>query len=274
LDIGSNLRAISNSSKRGLFLNAYDERGLFRLLEKVGLINYLNSLGFRVLKLKIEIDDADIHTLRVYNNSFDPMNLLLDLRLSEAVFVPDYGYSGNKISYNMIMIEWLSSQNANSGFRAGKPQLPGQKYPGLGILDYCFKMMKLVARDINRDGFLDMPDHFHGAMMYAKKFKFFDPVAEGSLRAILRDLKNYSMNDISWGVITGSICNRSNGSRFDYRPAEQIYYVSERLRGYFHAKFYKKLFSKTYKENRYVFDYESMLMQKAIKLTKSDLSEL
>ena len=89
--------------------------------------------------------------------------------------------------------------------------LTRQTKPGLGCLRYLMKMMYLVAEGVIKDGFMDVPDHMHGAVMYSRNFKLFNPAHEGVLRAILRDAKGHSLGDISWGMITGSIIDTGTG---------------------------------------------------------------
>jgi hypothetical protein len=174
----------------------------------------------------------------------------------------------------MIVIEWLSAQDPIHVFSVDKPQLPGQKMPGLGILRYCFEIMRIMAKEINKDGFLDVPDHMHWAIMYAKNFKFFDPAHEGVLRALMRDLKDYSLSDISWGIITLSIIEAYNNQPQTYDPSEQIFYLSDRLRSYFHSNEYKKIFNKYYKRKHFRFEYEEMLHKKKKILESNIIGEL
>jgi hypothetical protein len=172
------------------------------------------------------------------------------------------------------MIEWLSAKNPLKGFDAHRPQLPGQTNPGLGVLRFCFKVLYLMAKKVFRDGFIDIPNHMHGAIMYSQKFKFFDPVHEGIIRAVIRDLEGYVLNDISWGIITGTIVDLEKNHPIVYAPGIQVHYVSRRMKKYFNSKKYKETYNFYYNKKRYKFDYEEMIKRKEAILGSRKIEDL
>ncbi|MCU0847957.1 MAG: hypothetical protein MUD12_08740 [Spirochaetes bacterium] len=276
LDSDSSFGLLHNK-KENLFLGKFDPAGIMEIMEKVGFVSHLNNKGFPDIKLTIEVDESLINYLKVYYSDVKPDNLLLDLRLSESKFVPDKKFFeeyNDVITFDMVVIEWLSTQDPKGNFTHERPQLPGQKSPGLGALKYCFDMMYAVGKDVIKDGFLDIPDHGHGAVMYSKKFKFFDPAHEGVLRAILRDLKKYPLSDISWGMITNTIIDVYKDKPHIYDPSEQIFYISNRMRKYFHSKKYQTVFKKYYKIKKFRFDYDRMVEKRAELLKSKNILEL
>jgi len=249
------------SGSRKLFLGRFNEGNLLEMMDRTGLTGHLNNLGFEKLIIDLDKDQNLIYYFRLYWREIKPEMLLIDLRLSETTFLPDKKFfPDNEVlhQYDMIVIEWLSAKNPQKTFDQNRPQLPGQTSPGLGVMKYCFDMLYLMAKQVYKDGFLDIPDHMHGAMIYSKKFKFFDPVHEGILRAVMRDLSSYTLSDISWGVITNTIIERYKNEPAKYEPCEQIFYVSKRMKKYFNSRKYKTLFKKYYNRKRYYFDYEEM----------------
>jgi len=249
------------SGSRKLFLGRFNDNDLFEMMNKTGLTGHLNSLGFDDLLIDLDKDQNQIYYFKLYWREIKPEMLLIDLRLSETTFVPDKKFLPNENDptlYEMIVIEWLSAKNPQKEFDSQRPQLPGQTSPGLGVMRYCFDLLYLMAKQVFKDGFLDVPDHMHGAMIYSKKFKFFDPVHEGILRAVMRDLAAYSLSDISWGVITQTIIERYKNEPAKYEPGEQIFYVSRRMKKYFNSRKYQTIFKKYYNRKRYYFDYEEM----------------
>jgi len=250
-----------SSQNKNLFLNRLDADTLYTMIEKVGLVSHLLKMGFDNIKIDIDKDDAQIHYLKIYYEILDPDHLLIDLRVSESRFIPQKRFCEEydaPMSLDMVVIEWLSAQNPKSTFDSTKPQLPGQSKPGLGSLNYMMELMYIVGEQVVKDGFMDVPDHFHGAVMYSRKFKFFNPSHEGILRAILRDIKGYSLADMSWGMITGTIIDKNTNTPQVYDPSEQIFPVSKRMKDYFDSKKYKAKFKKIYESKSYYFDYEKM----------------
>ncbi len=261
---------ISNDAK--LFLGRFSEKDMYSKIEAIGLLKHLKAMGFSVIHMDIDRDENYINYLKLYWEDKTPENLLLDLRVSEHTFIPDKQFfeEGFRIEpYNMILIEWLSAKNPRAVFDNNRPQLPGQSSPGLGILKYCFQLLYNISSEVFKDGFLDIPTYMHSAIMYSKEFKFFDPVQEAILRAAKRDLKGYSLADISWGVITETIIDVHKKQPAVYDPGEQIHYVSNRMKEYFESKLYVTTFNKYYTRKKYYFKYQEMVRKrKEILLTR------
>jgi hypothetical protein len=268
--------AFANKKKK-LFLNRFSQDEMLNISSEVGLVAHLNSKGYNNIMVEIDRDESLIHYFKMYFDEIDPKNLIIDLRVSESRFVPHDGLFKSyrdSPTLDMIVIEWLSSQNPKNDFTDTKPQLPGQKKPGLGCLSFMMEMMYIVGKEVIKDGFMDIPDHMHGAIMYSKKFKFFDPAHEAILKAIIRDLSDYSLLDISWGMITGTIIEKHTGKPQDYDPAEQIFPVSSRIKKYFSSRDYEKKFKDVYNRKKYIFDYEKMKILRGDILKSKDIVDL
>lgn len=265
-DLNSSLDNYSSSGKGRLFLGRFSPEELMKIMEKVGLSSFLLKKGFKYndLLLKISIDESMVNSLRLYYKEEDPDKLMIDLRMSEVKFVPILrGKKKNTTVYDMIVTEWLSTQDPlKREFDEKKPRLPGQLRPGLGVLKYCFEMMYRVAREVFKDGFMDVPDHMHGAIMYSKKYMFYNPAHEAILKAIMRDLWDYPLMDISWGMITGTIREKNSGKSQEFSPSEQIFPVSDRMKEYFQSKEYRDRFNSVFKKKQYMFDYDLMVKKR------------
>jgi hypothetical protein len=266
LDLSDSVESLPGlSGTKKLFLGRFNSDNLYAMMDKIGLIKHLQSIGFDKLLVDIDVDQNRISYMKLYWGEKIPSRQLIDLRVSESSFIPDKKFfKKNTVitPYSMIVIEWLSAKNPLKSFNDEKPQLPGQTNPGLGVLKYCFEMLYIMAKDVFKDGFLDIPDHMHGAIMYSKKFKFFDPAHEGIIRAVGRDLRKYSLSDISWGGLTGTIIDLSTNKPAIYDPGEQIHYVSKRMKKYFNSKRYRTVLMKYYEKKKYFFDYEEMLKRR------------
>jgi hypothetical protein len=258
-----------------LFLNRFTHIEMHEILHKVGLFVHLEKLGFRNIEVEIFSDSNSIHYLRVYDHKGNNRNVLVDLRLCDKRFFP------KKIQipilnpyYDVFSIEWLESQDPYSEtFKQNRPQLPGQTRPGLGCLKYLMAMMDQASDSITKDGFLDVPDHFHLAVMYSRNFKFFNPEKEGEMRSLLRDFTKYTLADISWGVITESIFEKNTGSPFIYTPSEEIFPLSGRMKKYFSNPAYEKIMKKAMKTH-YTLDIDLMEKKKKIILENHNIREL
>ncbi len=261
-----------------LYLGRFSADDMFSLMQQVGMISHLEQRGFTQLNVTVDSDEAGVNYLKFYSGKPGPDNMLMDLRVAETRYMADAAFFPEKApvpTYDMVVIEWLSLQNTKKeSFDSDRPQLPGQTKPGLGILVYCFEMMYAVARMVSKDGFLDMPEHLHGALMYSKKFRFFDPVTEAVIRGIQRDLSSWPMSDLSWGVITNTIIDENTGLPEKYVPSAQIYAASPRMKEYFESAKYIRTFKKTLASRKYRFDHDRMLQLRSEILRTKKISDV
>lgn len=246
INFGDDFDLFNNSNTvSGTFLNRFPEKDILRFMDKSGLADYLKKKQFKSPKIKIFRDETLIHHLEIYFSKIAQTNLLIDLRLSESRFTPLNLQNKSPLrdsSYDMIVIEWLSTYDPNKKkFTKERPQLPGQKNPALGCLKYLMTMMYIVAKEITKDGFLDVPDHLHLSLMYAKNFKFFDPLKEGYIRAVLRDLSDFNLYELAMADVTDCVRNRQTGNVVKYEPGEQIFPVTRRMKRYFESKDYNRI---------------------------------
>ncbi len=264
-DISESLDGLPGYHAKRLFLKRFSADDWYKIFNDTGFAAYLQGIGLADIKILSDADDFSINYLKIYYKDIDPHNLLMDLRVTERTFMPDEGICGDYRfdgPLYMIVIEWLSLQNPFRKFNGDRPGLPGQVNPGLGALKYCFELMYTVGSRMVKDGFMDIPDHMSGAIMYSKKFKFFDPRHEAILRAVMRDLKDYSLRDITWGMITGTVIEKYKNQPQAYDPCEQIYATSERMKRYFSSHAYMSVYNKYYRRKKYRFDYPQMVRKR------------
>ena len=278
IELGESFEILTgHGGVKKLFLQRFTCDELWKMSEKIGLVSHLRKKGFDKLILDIHVDENRINYFNLYMKDKRPENRLLDVRLSEMTFYPEKKYfkeTDSIIPYEMINIEWISARNPYMGFSKEKPQLPGQSNPGLGILKYCFRMIYLMASEIIKDGFMDVPDHMHGAIMYSSDFRFFDPVHEAILRAVMRDLKKYSISEISWGIITSTVIEKYSGQPQVYDPCEQVHPVSRRMKKYFRSDLYMETLKKYYARKKYYLDYPEMIKRREDILSKKIIETL
>lgn len=271
------LGAFANSDAcRNLFLNRFTENDMMGVMERAGLLGHLANLGFENPVVRIQKDSATVHQMRLYLSPDDPESLLVDIRLSESRFVPDREKTGGLFQeepIQMIYTEWVSAYNPRLSFHDGRPQLPGQEKPGLGALKYLMGMLEELGSGSGRDGFMGVPEHFHNAVMYARKYLFLDPAQEGLLRAVLRDCKGYSLSDMSWAFSTSTMIDEPSGKPAEYRPSEILYPLSRRVESYFDSKWYQHSVLEYMKKHRFHIIEEEMHKKRDMILSQGGAPE-
>ena len=65
----------------------------------------------------------------------------------------------------LLSVEWLLIQDARSRFEIGRALLPGQKYPGLGLLRDTVAVLVILSERLDLDGLVFTPSHFHLAAL-------------------------------------------------------------------------------------------------------------
>jgi len=275
LECGFEATAHSESCEE-MFLNRFNERDILTLLQEIGLTECLSGLGFNKLPISIDLDEGGRHHLSIFHSRIKPENMLINLRLSEAIYRPEISlpFRIKRSSYNMINIEWAQATSPASESARQRPLLPGQAKPGLGILSYLVLLMQAIGRRVSSDGFMEVPDHFHLAAMYAKTFSFFDPSKEALLRGVLRDLGNHNIGDISWGFITGTITDVKSGRLAVYTPGTQAFSLTSDLQEYFDSSWYRKKFNRIMAASRYHFDIDEMEIRRSELLKKHKTEEI
>jgi hypothetical protein len=260
------LRSLSHAGTcEDLFLNRYTRDELMALVGRAGITELCASQGYHDPLITLRRDDSQIHHFRLYDGKETPGRLLMALSLSELGYRPDPAMTGGVIDkrrYNALAIEWLMMQSPRDRFTPERPRLPGQEYPGLGGVDCMARLMENLAGDLGASAVLDVPSHFHAAVMYSRRFHFTDPAQEGMMLGILRDLGAHPLADLSWAFVTGTICDARTREPVPYQPSEQILPVEEDLARYLTSRKYRQAVEQAMNVRHYAIDIDTMRKQR------------
>lgn len=247
LDLGLNeddfLYELAKVNPTNLFLGRLTPEDVENELIKSGLYKLLEEKGFTHPVLNIDAKNVLEHRVSIYAGEMHPEKLLIEVRLREGVFRPKrYFVDGfeNILDVPMILIDWLMLQDPTKEFTPDKPRLVHQRKPGLGIFYDFATLVDLLAGKAGKEAVMDIPEHYHGALLYSKLFHFWDPKIEGKLHAMKRDFKDLPLHKITWAVFLDCCFNTDTGELEKWQPGEQIKPVSQRLRAYFDHPDYKK----------------------------------
>jgi len=238
------------------FLGFYSEEGIRTALDRFGILGELEGRGFANLKIVINTRDPYRQKLRLYFERKAPSHLLAEFYVRKYIFkakpIFQTGLGGQ--IFEMVAVEWLLLQNPRASFTPRHPQLPGQQYPGLGMGEKVLEILRNMCLRLRADGLLNIPEHYHNAILYASEFKYFNPETEGKLWAIHRDLRDWSLADLSWAIEWGCLQHKGNGARATWVTEEQILATSQRLKNYFDSSEYKKRVKESLKSHNYQID--------------------
>ena len=71
-------------------------------------------------------------------------------------------------------------QNPHAQFGPGRPRLPGQEHPGLGMLYDVVAMLAVACERLHLDGLVFVPSEYHIAAYAKNRLAFFDPATRAS----------------------------------------------------------------------------------------------
>lgn len=193
------------------FLDFYGSEGLRHALERYGLLAAIARRGYPDVAIETRAE-GERHTMLLEGRAApgEPYVRLLELTVRRDTLVPvaPSGLPPLHARYDVLTIDWLLLQSPNGRFEPGRPPVPGQRYPGLGV---GWRVLALLYRVVDRlglDALVTVADHLHNAEHYARELPFLDPAYAGRLRALLALLHSrhgLSTAQASWAMEWGLV---------------------------------------------------------------------
>lgn len=206
------------------FLGYYSRHGLELALERFGLLPALRARGFLHPILELDLDNATGQTIRLTNDCGPegPRELLAELRARRD--------KGTAPGFELLRAEWLLLQNPRESFPPGRPRLPGQEHPGLGMLVEVVAILVLMCERLELDGILFVPAHYHLVSQGLRHLAFLDPVDAARFEAYRAALSPLPLAQATHAAEDGSVLDATTGEQAPWRPVPMVIPVSARLR--------------------------------------------
>lgn len=198
------------------FLDFYSRHGLEYALTRYGLLPALRAMGFDDLEVAFEAGGAG-DRLTVTTPWHGERTALVDLTLSRRPHGP----------FTVLFVEWLEMRDPRAAGHPGRPNLPGQRGPGLGLAPEVGHLLTAAAQRLGLDGVGLVPAHFHVAWMARSDFVFVEPTARGRFDALL-DV-DLPLADLS-RRLEGDGLPTHDGDPVHWAPELMVVPVSEALR--------------------------------------------
>lgn len=169
-----------------LFLGHYTEHELREALRARGFWKDLEALGFPDADVTLEPSETGPRAI-VRSRGRE----LGELRAS---LTP---WRGRRA----IVIDWLEMRHPSAGFHRERPQLPGQRAPGLGLGRRMVELLIAAAGVVGADAIVVRPQHYHNAVLYTRiGFRYADPGIAARFAGLQRALAGRTLADASWTV--------------------------------------------------------------------------
>lgn len=196
------------SAKRRL-LDFYTAEGLEHALWQYGVLEQVNRLGYRALRVSVdEVDQGD--RLRVFGSCAGIEHLLIECVLERRRI------DGRSV----LFIHWLTLRHPRVEFEVGKPRLPGQEVPGLGMAREASEMLLRMAERLDLDGIAFRPSWYHMAYAGRGQFQFVDAARQGRFEAMQRDFAHVSLLKATMAVADGRVL--LNGEPYAWEADEML----------------------------------------------------
>lgn len=192
-------------------LGYYTEEGLEAAFHAYGLLAHVRRLGYRDFELRIDHATTG-DRLRLTGDAAGQRHLLVE-EVVEVQTLDDR---------RVVFVHWLTLRHPIGSWVAGRPPLPGQDAPGLGLAREAAALILRTAERLGLDGIAFRPAWAHTAMMVRDRFRFLDPVVQGTFEALVRDLGHLPLHQLTRIVDEGSVLR--NGEPWSWDPAVMVWW--------------------------------------------------
>jgi len=200
-------------------LGRYTTQGVELLLERLGVLAQVRTLGFAQPTLDLDFHLEDSDTVRLFGDAAKT-ELLMEIRFRrDRTSLP---------GMEVLFLEWVLLQNPRRRFASGKHSIPGQKHPGLGLLRDVMAWLVVLCGELGLDGLMYMPAGYFVATFGSR---FIDPVHQARLEAMRRALASLRLVEATHAVEAGRVIDAATGAVVRWEPAPMVIPVSSRLRG-------------------------------------------
>jgi len=208
-------------SKETRLLGLYTRHGVELFLERGGILDRLRDLGFSHPTLDFDLNDPAGQTVRVFS---DPARseVLVELRLArDRRSLPDM---------ELLSIEWLLLQNPRAVFTPARQKLPGQTYPGLGMLKDVVALLTVACEGLHLDGLIFVPSQYHIAAQWHGYLFFLKPEARARFDALSALMRDISLAEATQAIAAGRVVDAETGEVFRWQPEPMIAPISDKLK--------------------------------------------
>ena len=212
------------------FLGVFSRHGIEFVLEESGLLDRLRQQGFSALRVSMDLDGPMGHTLRIQAGETDPVVVVeMKLRVNRKM-------EPGRI---FLVVEWLLIQDVRTTFELSRPLLPGQEFPGLGLLRDTAAVLIVACERMDIDGLVFTPTHFHLARMVQPLASFVDPVHQARLAEFLHTVRNLRLVEAARAVEKGNVIDATTGEPALWIPAPMAIPVAHYLKDYYGSAEYE-----------------------------------
>lgn len=253
-----------HSGEQRSFFGVLTRVQLESLLKQIGVLSGLKKRGFENVVIEVNTKDPFEHSFQICCTRAESRFLLIEAILHRTAV--DLGQLAKTLKstekVDVLFVEWLLLQNPICDFDEHRPQLPGQRRPGLGLASEVLKVLVEVCKRCGLGGLVAVPGHYHNAVIFSTSFKYLNAECEGKLRSLQRDLAGYPLSMTSWAIELNCVRDADSGEYLSWFVDWQVFGTGDRLKEYFASHNYSEKVSTTHRQQRYVLDEAKFNVEK------------
>jgi len=261
-----------DEKENGTPVDPHIAQELKKTLDRLGVLKDLTSKGFIHLVMSCEARDISAHHMKVTDRTIGEVvtqendDVLIDLSLRKKPITPTELISLQRntratitpfmnFTPQSLVIESLTLQDPLHEFKA-------QDHLGAAVVVEVFSLINAAASELNCDCIVDVPAHFHNAVIYGGKgFKFVDPGSQALFTSISNDLRtyieNFGLSAVSWAIQLGCLVRKSNGQAVDWKVTGQVLPVSTQMKQFLEGDPYLDKVREFSVSNEYDIDWNN-----------------
>lgn len=200
--------------RQRLLLGFYTASGFEHGLYRFGILEQIERLGYR--QFRVTFDSTGLgERVRLLGEADGAEHVLLELVLEKR----------RVLGVEVLYVHWLSLRNPRAQFSDRRPRLPGQEVPGLGLAREAGSMLARMAIRLGLGGVVWRPAFFHTAYTARHEFHFVDPERQGRFEALLRDLHDMKLRELTEALAQGRVL--MDGQPYAWEADEMAYWLRE-----------------------------------------------
>lgn len=221
-DIAADLRLAPR--KRDRLFDFYTEEGLELVFEQYGILEHLRRLGYEDFRVEVSNDPSG-ERVRLFGHARGMEHLLIEV-VVERRKIGASGASAVSRRDEVVYVHWLTLRNPLAHFDEKHPGLPGQEVRGLGLAREISGLLGRMAARLELAGVAFTPSHYHMAYAARAHCRFIDPERQGRFEAMLRDLGNRPLAEVTRAVAEGRV--RLDGRPYTWEAVDMVYWLEPR----------------------------------------------
>jgi len=223
-------RRKSRRSRRTRLLDCYTRENIEKMFMRHGVLDGLRLSGHESLQVVLDLDAPAADTVQVVDTAMGNVPLVeLQLR-HDSVTIP---------GRQLLAVERLLLQDAGGHFDELRPRLPGQRFPGLGMLHKTVALLIAMGQQLRLDGLKFVPRGYLVASQARGDARFLHPVDEARFAALHAAIGHLPLPDACWALARHQVVDCADGGPISWRPVPLILPISDRLVGRFENSNYR-----------------------------------